>query len=94
MGLVPCAVDVCYSRNGPHTHRVDTDDIGATWARVQAALPDGWTVDSLRCASTGLAPEERSDDWIAIALGPDGEEQASQAPHPVAALEGLISPGR
>lgn len=77
-----------------HTHGVDTDDIGEAWARVQAALPDGWTVDSLRCASTGMAPEERSDDWIAIALGPDGEERASRAPDPVAALEGLVPPDR
>ena len=77
-----------------HTHLVDTDDIGVVWARVQAALPDGWSVDGLRCASTGLAPEERSDDWIAIALGPDGEERASRAPDPVAALEGLVPPDR
>jgi len=73
---------------------VDTDDIGGVWARVQAALPDGWTVDGLRCASTGLAPEERSDDWIAVVLGPDGEERSSRAPDPVAALEGLVPPDR
>ncbi len=77
-----------------HTHRVDTtDDLGQAWSRTQAALPDGWTVDSLRCASTGLSPDERSDDWIAMALGPDGEERASRAPDPVAALEGLVPPG-
>jgi hypothetical protein len=71
---------------------VDTD-IGEAWARTQAALPDGWTVDSLRCASTGLSPDERSDDWIAIARGPDEEERASRARDPFAALEGLIPPG-
>jgi hypothetical protein len=72
----------------------DTPDLGEAWARTQAALPDGWTVDNLRCASTGLTPEERSDDWIAIALGPDGEERASRAADPVAALEGLVPPDR
>ena len=78
-----------------HTHRVDTtDDLGEAWARTQAAMPDGWTVDSLRCASTGLSPQNRSDDWIAIALGPGGEEHASRASDPVAALEGLIPRGR
>ena len=58
--------------------------------RVQTALPHGWTVDSLRCASTGLSPDERSEDWIAIALGPDGEELWSRAEDPIAALDGLV----
>jgi hypothetical protein len=72
---------------------VDTD-IGEAWARTQAALPVGWTVDSLGCASTGLSPDERSDDWIAISRGPHGEERAYRAPDPFEALEGLIPPGR
>lgn len=57
-------------------------------------LPDGWTLDGLRCASTGLSPEERSDDWVAVAIGPVGEERASRATDPVRALEGLIPPDR
>ncbi len=69
---------------------VDTNDLNAAWARVQAALPEGWTLDGLRCASTGLAEDERSDDWIAVAVGPDGDERRARATGPVAALEGLV----
>jgi hypothetical protein len=43
------------------------------WTRTEASLPLGWWIDSLRCASTGLAPHLRSDRWIAIAMGPEGE---------------------
>jgi hypothetical protein len=67
----------------------ETPDIGAAWARAQTALPDGWTIDSLRCASEGLAVEQRSDDWIAVAIGPDGAERRARAADPVAALEAL-----
>jgi hypothetical protein len=66
-----------------------TPDIGAVWARVQAALPEGWSIDSLRCASDGLAVEQRSDDWIAVAVGRDGQERRARAADPVAALEAL-----
>jgi hypothetical protein len=68
----------------------DRSDLTQVWQRVQAALPSGWTLDSLRCASEGLAPEQRSDDWIAIALGPGGEERRSRAADPIPALEGLV----
>jgi hypothetical protein len=27
-------------------------------------LPPGWSVDALRCASTSLAHEHRSEDWV------------------------------
>jgi hypothetical protein len=67
----------------------DTPDIGAAWSRVQAALPEGWTIDSLRCASEGLAVDQRSDDWIAVAVGPDGQERRARAADPVAALDAL-----
>lgn len=67
----------------------DTPDIGAAWARVQAALPDGWTIDSLRCASEGLAVGQRSDDWVAVAVGPGGEERRARAADPAAALDAL-----
>ena len=81
---------------GLHTQAVDTDtnDLTAAWARVQAALPEGWTLDGLRCASAGLAEDERSDEWIAVAVGPDGAERRARAADPVAALEGLIGPDR
>lgn len=68
-----------------------TPDIGTAWARVQAALPEGWSIDSLRCASEGLTPEQRSDDWIAVAIGPGGDERRARAADPLAALERLIS---
>jgi hypothetical protein len=65
------------------------DDLTAAWNRTQARLPEGWRLDGLRCASTGLLPAERSDDWIAVAVGPDGTEQTHRAPGAIAALEGL-----
>lgn len=71
----------------------DSPDIGAVWARVQAGLVEGWTIDSLRCASAGLAPHQRSDDWIAIASGPDGRTREIRAADPTDALEGLLTPG-
>lgn len=71
----------------------DTDELTEAWRRTEAALPSGWTLDSLRCASEGLAPELRSDDWIAVALGPGGVERRSRAADPIAALDGLVTPG-
>jgi hypothetical protein len=70
---------------------MDTDmpDIGAAWSRVQDALPEGWSIDSLRCASDGLAVAQRSDDWTAVAVGPDGEERRARSADPVAALHAL-----
>ncbi len=67
----------------------DTNDLTAAWRRVQASLPEGWSLDGLRCASVGLAEDKRSDDWIAVAVGPDGQECQARAADPVAALEGL-----
>ena len=66
-----------------------TDDLNEAWARVQAALPEGWVLEGLRCASIGLDPSQRSDDWIAVAVGPDGVERQAQAPQPIEALEAL-----
>jgi hypothetical protein len=34
----------------------DTPDIGSVWVRVQAAMPDGLVIDSLRCASERFVP--------------------------------------
>ena len=69
-----------------------TDDLTEAWAAAQANLPTGWTLDSLRCASTGLRPEDQSADWIAVALGPDGISQRTfTAREPVAALQGLAA---
>lgn len=77
---------------GMHTHAMatDTDDLTEAWRRTQAALPTGWQLDGLRCASEGLAPDQRSDDWVAVAFGPDGVERRSRAADPIAALAGLV----
>lgn len=44
---------------------------------------------ALRWASEGIGEEDRSDDWIAVAVGPAGEERHHRAADPVAALIGL-----
>lgn len=63
--------------------------VGEAWTITQGRLPDGWTLDGLRCASTGLQDEQRSDDWLAVAVGPAGEERRVRAAEPIAALRGL-----
>ena len=67
----------------------DQVDLTAAWSEAQAALPAGWTVDSLRCASTGLSPEQRSEDWVARAVGPGGDVAEAVAADPFAALSAL-----
>lgn len=66
-----------------------TNDPIEAWARVRAALPEGWVLKGLRCASTGLDPDQRSDDWMTLAVGPGGAERQAQAPQPIEALEAL-----
>ena len=68
-----------------------SDDLTAAWHAAQARLPSGWTLDGLRCASTGLKPGQRADDWIAVAIGPGGEERRHRATDPAAALIGLAT---
>jgi hypothetical protein len=66
-------------------------DIAPVWREVQAATPAGWSLDSLRCASTGLDADERSDDWIAVGVTPDGAEVMSSAATPAEALRALLA---
>jgi hypothetical protein len=66
-------------------------DVAEAWARTAAKLPPGWELDGLRCASTGMSPEDRSEEWIAVAIGPDGRELQYRAVDPGAALAGLAS---
>ena len=68
-----------------------SDGLSAAWAETQARLPDGWTLEGLRCASTGLSPDQRSDDWIAVAVGPDSAEREARAGDPLEALAALAS---
>ncbi|HMJ81451.1 MAG TPA: hypothetical protein VK592_10430 [Candidatus Dormibacteraeota bacterium] len=65
------------------------DDLTTSWYAVADQLPAGWELDGLRCASSGLDSEERSDEWIAVAIGPNGDERRFRARDPVAALRGL-----
>jgi hypothetical protein len=67
------------------------DGLTAAWNATQAALPEGWTLDALRCASTTLQPEGRSDDWIAVAVGPHGEQRDYRGADASSALAGLAS---
>lgn len=66
------------------------DDLSQAWTVTQSQLPAGWTLDGLRCASRSLHLEDRSDDWIAVAVGPDGAERTWRAAGPKAALDGLV----
>lgn len=69
----------------------DQPDLTAAWRDAQSKLPEGWTLDSLRCASTGLEPGQRSEDWIAVAVGPASEQREYQASDPTAALVGITT---
>jgi len=69
----------------------ESDELTAAWNRATAALPVGWTLDRLQCASASLAAEHRSEDWIAVAIGPDGEERSHRATDAAAALTGLAA---
>lgn len=66
-----------------------TDELTVAWRSAQARLPLGWVVDSLRCASTGLEAGRRSDDWVAVAVGPNEQRREQRARDPVSALGGL-----
>jgi len=69
----------------------DHELLMAAWTATERSLPGGWRLDGLRCASTGLGEEQRSDDWLAVAIGPDGSERSHRAADPVAALSGLAA---
>ena len=62
------------------------DDLTRAWREAEEHLPKGWHLDGLRCASTSLRPEDRSEDWIAVAVNADGEERQHRASDPLAAL--------
>ena len=64
-------------------------DLGAASREAEALLPAGWRLDGLRCASTGLRLEDRSEDWIAVAVAAAGTEVQHRAASPEAALRGL-----
>jgi hypothetical protein len=63
--------------------------LGVIWNEVQSELAPGWHIDSLRCASIGLEPQQRSDEWIGMVVADDGRQVQSQASTPAKALRGL-----
>jgi len=69
----------------------DADTLTAAWTTAEATLPAGWRLDSLRCASSGLEPDQRSTDWIAVAVGPGDAERTFRARDALSALSGLAS---
>lgn len=94
---VPWARDgsVLYARivGGGYDLGVSTDqyaDQRAAYHATQAELSDGWALDGLRCASTGLARAPRSSQWRAIARGPGGMTVEGHGADPAAALSDLI----
>jgi hypothetical protein len=56
------------------------EDLTRAWREAEGQLPNGWRLDGLRCASTSLRPEDRSGDWIAVAVNADGEERRHRRP--------------
>ena len=67
----------------------DADALTRVWRSTQASLPVGWTLDCLRCSLAGVLPRQRSGQWIAGAVGPEGARQTHRAADPIAALTGL-----
>jgi hypothetical protein len=66
------------------------DQLELAWDATFRSLPSGWDL-SLRCQSTGLAPEDRSGKWRAVAEGPAGASMEGRGDDPIAALADLIS---
>ena len=66
--------------------------IADAWASAEAALPQGWFLQGIRCASTGLSVDQRSELWVAEACGPAGEcEIVDARSSPQRALEKLAA---
>lgn len=65
------------------------DRLTRTWVMAQSRLPEGWILSGLRCDLTDLATESHSDDWVATAVGPAGEQREHLASDAVSALDGL-----
>jgi hypothetical protein len=69
--------------------RLEQAGVNRAWIAASAALPIGWRLEGLTCASTGLAPEQRSDRWRAWAIGPKGERIEGEGEGPISALNAL-----
>jgi hypothetical protein len=69
--------------------RLERSGLNRAWIEATASLPLGWHLDGLTCASTGLAPEQRSGSWRAWAVGPKGEKIQAEEDGPIGALHAL-----
>jgi len=67
--------------------RLEQSCLNRAWITAEAALPLGWRLEGLTCASTGLQPEQRSDLWRAWATTPDGRSIEGEGP--IAVLNAL-----
>lgn len=65
------------------------DRLTRAWTSTGDHLPDGWTLDGLRCVPAGLSDESRTEEWVASAVGPTGQQRSHRAADAVSALEGL-----
>lgn len=69
----------------------ETDELLSAWRATETVLPVGWHIEALRCASTGLDPASRSDDWVAAAAGPGGARLQRRSASAVQALAELAA---
>jgi hypothetical protein len=67
------------------------EGLGSLWRAAGERLPDGWRLDSLQCASSGLGIHQRSDDWIAVGMNPDGREVRAQGATMNDAIDELVA---
>ncbi|MDP9271328.1 MAG: hypothetical protein M3P14_10230 [Chloroflexota bacterium] len=65
-------------------------EVELTWNALVRSLDDGWDL-SLRCQSTGLAAEQRSETWMAVAEGPAGASLEGRGDDPIAAMTDLLN---
>jgi hypothetical protein len=71
------------------TDRLEQSGLNRAWISAEAALPHGWRLEGVICSSTGLALEQRSDRWRAMAGGPNGETIEGEGDGPIPALNAL-----
>jgi len=65
------------------------DELGRRYLALQQSLPAGWLLDGVRCASSGLKPDQRSDAWQAVARAADGASITGSGLTAFAALDDL-----
>jgi hypothetical protein len=56
---------------------------------MEASLPLGWHLESLRCVSIGSITALKPDRWLAVAIGPGGERLDSEGASPDQTLNAL-----